>query len=364
MRVGKDEVFCMQKIIVIKIGTSVLTNGAYVINHDVLRFYARECKILQQQGYASVFVTSGAVQLGRGEVSDIADKKILAAVGQVALSAAYREAFAQKGLVVAQLLCSRHDIAKRHLFQAFQQTLAGLIALGIIPLLNENDALTNGEIESFGNNDALAAVAAVAMSAEKLLLLTDQEGLYTADPRSLENAQLVREVGDVTKELFEYCSASASRQGVGGMIAKLKAAKTAIAGGVETIIARGNIQDRSHLADILAHKGLLTYFRPRRTHDALINHDRWILATQPSGALRIDKGAATALRNRKSLLAVGIRNITGEFQQGEIVRIIDHAKEEIGCGIVSLSSDALKTMLAKGSTRNTDVIHCDHLIMY
>lgn len=354
----------MQKIIVIKIGTSVLTNGTHTIDSDVLRFYARECKLLQQQGYAPIFVISGAVQLGRGEVSGIANKKILAAIGQAALSAACREVFAQEGLSIAQLLCSRHDIAKRQLFQSFQQTLTGLVTHGITPLLNENDALTNGEPEAFGNNDMFAAVVAVALGAEKLLLLTDQEGLYTADPRFLENAQLVREVGDVTKELFEYCSASGSRQGVGGMIAKLKAAKTAIAGGVETIIARGNIKDRSHFSDILAHRGPLTCFRPRRTHDALTNHDRWILATKPSGSLRIDEGAAVALRNRKSLLAVGIRNITGEFQQGEIVRIIDNAKEEIGCGIVSLSSDALKGILAKGSVRDIDVIHCDHLIMY
>ncbi len=354
----------MQKIIVIKIGTSVLTDGAHVINNDVLRFYARECKLLRRQGYASVFVVSGAVQLGRTETHTIADKKTLSAIGQVALSAAYREAFAQQGLVTAQLLCSRHDIAKRHLFRAFQRTLAGLIEQGVIPLLNENDALTNGEIEAFGNNDMLAAVAAVAMSAEKLLLLTDQEGLYTADPRFLEDARLVREVGDVTKELFHYCNGPASRQGVGGMIAKLKAAKTAIAGGVETIIARGNIRYRSHLSDIIAHKGPLTCFRPRRTHGALTNHDRWMLATRPSGALRIDGGAAAALRSKKSLLAVGIRDVTGRFQQGEIVRIIDRTKEEIGCGIVSLSSDALKAMFAKGSPRNTDVIHCDHLIMY
>ena len=194
----------MQKRIVIKIGTNVLTDKMGGVHGTALRHYAKECRRLIAEGYAPMLVTSGAVQIGRSRYPDMRDKKALASVGQVGLIAHYRTAFSGAGLSVAQLLCSRSDIAKPKPFGAFQHTMGTLLESGIIPIVNENDALTNGESEAFGNNDMLAAVVAVAMSAEKLLLLTDQEGLYTADPRVSQNAELIREIGDVTRELFAY----------------------------------------------------------------------------------------------------------------------------------------------------------------
>ena len=353
----------MQKGVVIKIGTSILTNGTGGVQSAALRHYAKECRRLITDGYAPLLVTSGAVQIGRSHYPAMQDKKTLASVGQAGLIAHYRTAFSGAGLVVAQLLCSRSDIAKPKLFAAFQHTIRMLLENGIVAIVNENDALTNGESEAFGNNDMLAAVAAVAMSAEKLLLLTDQEGFYTADPRSSQSAELIREIGDVTRELFACCSAGTSSHGVGGMIAKLKAARMAIAGGVETIIANG--LGNPDMITLISGASASTRFLARRKASDITNHDRRILATQSgAGVLVIDSGAIDALRHRKSLLAVGVREVKDDFREGDIVEIMDESRHEVGSGMVGISSDSLRLLMKKRTIKDIDVIHCDHLIMY
>lgn len=349
--------------IVIKIGTSVLTDGEESGGGKAVSHYLKECKRLMQAGYAPLLVVSGAVRLGGSVLPEAHDKKVLASVGQARLIAHWVEEAEREKLVAAQILCSRPDIARRELFFAFEKTLAALLEARILAIINENDTLTSGEPEAFGNNDVLAAIAAVAARAEYLLLLTDQKGFYTADPRISRNAELVREIGDVTRELFEYCSAGASPHGMGGMIAKLKAARMATAGGIETIIASG--LGNPSISDILSGTLPRTRFLAKRDRHNLISRDSWILAMRSSaGAVIIDEGAAQALKRRKTLLAVGVRGIRGEFDAGSIIEIIHESKHEIGCGIVQISSQDLRDRLMRHDRKDVDVIHCDHLIIY
>lgn len=367
--------------IVIKIGTSVLTDEEESASGDVISHYLKECKRLMRAGYAPLLVVSGAVRLGGSVLPEAEDKKVLASVGQARLIARWVKEAESGGLTAAQILCSRPDIARRELFSAFEKTLAALLEKSILMIINENDALTNGEPEAFGNNDILAAIAAVASRAQCLILLTDQKGFYTADPRVSRNAELVSEIGDVTRELFEYCSAGVSPHGMGGMIAKLKAARMATAGGVETIIASG--LGNPSISDILSGMLPRTRFLAKRDRHNLTSRDRWILATRSSlrsapvfgrhcsavsassaGAVIIDEGAAEALKRRKTLLAVGVRGIRGEFDAGSIIEIIRESRHEIGCSIVQISSRDLRDRLMRHDRKDIDVIHCDHLIIY
>jgi len=352
------------EVIVIKVGTNVLMDEQGKLVPGIVDCYARQAKALLGKGLAPLIVTSGAVTLGRTSGLLLSDKKSFAAVGQVELMAAYREAFAKMGLTVAQLLLSRHDVQRRGLFDAFQQTLGELIAAGIVPIINENDALTNGEGEAFGENDILAAMVAIATKAKHLIYLTDQFGLYTQDPRSnTGRAHLVCDTSDVAKEFFQYCSNTTSAHSMGGMLTKLKGAQLAVAGGVETYIANGKMC--VEIDDLLNCRIPTTRFFARRDHDKLTNHERWLLAGRDkSRMIVVDDGAVAAIKKQSTLLAVGVRKVLGEFAEGEIVEIVDGDRHGIGCGVVTMDSRALELKLELGEVNDVDVIHRDHLITY
>jgi len=362
MSVLFSEVF--MNAIVIKVGTNVLMDEQGKLVQGIIDCYAHQAKTLLATGYAPLFVTSGAVTLGRTSGLVLTDKKSFAAVGQVQLMLAYKEAFAREGLEVAQLLLSRHDVQRRGLFDAFQKTIAELTSAGVIPVINENDALTNGESEAFGENDVLAAMVAIAVKAKHLIFLTDQFGLYTQDPRSATGrAQLVCDTADVAKEFFEYCSRTTSSQSMGGMLAKLKGAQLATAGGVETYIANGKMC--VEISDLLNGRIPATRFFARRAHDALTNHERWLLSCRDkTRMIVVDDGAVEAIKNKNTLLAVGVRKVLGEFSQGEIVEIVDNDRHGIGCGVVTLDSHDLELKIDQGQVNDVDIIHRDHLITY
>ncbi len=350
--------------IVLKIGTNVLTDHTGAVSEAVIDCYAHQATKLIGAGYAPIFVTSGAVRMGRTLNLGLEDKKSLAAVGQTRLMEAYGKALAKEGLVVAQFVLSRTDLGRRELFEAFRSNLAALIASGVIPLINENDALTNGEPESFGENDALAAIVAVASEASHLIYLTDQSGLYTADPRTNDDAKhLVCDTSDVTKEFFAYCSKATSSGGMGGMLTKLKGAQLAIAGGVETYIANGKMC--VEIADLMSCHIPATRFFPKRSPKEVSAHDRWMIASRAStGMLQIDDGAVTAVKASKTLLAVGVRKVIGTFHAGEIVEIVDRDGHGIGCGAVLIDALSLTHRMKEGDIKDLDVIHRDYLITY
>ncbi|MBI5134860.1 glutamate 5-kinase [Candidatus Uhrbacteria bacterium] len=351
-------------IIVIKVGTNVLMDSKDQLSQDVINCYARQSKQLLGAGYAPLFVSSGAVTIGRTAGLKLTDKKTFAAVGQVRLMEAYRKAFVDEGLDVAQLIVSRPDLHRRGLFDAFQRSLTELTEAGIIPIINENDALTNGEPEAFGENDMLAAVVSIVVRAQYLIYLTDQFGLYTQDPREKNGRRhLVCDTTDVAKEFFEYCSHTVSANSMGGMLTKLKGAQLAIAGGVETFIANGKMC--VEIDDLLSCRVPATRFYAKREADKITTHERWMLSCkEKSGVIVVDDGAIEAIKKGNTLLAVGVRKVLGEFEHGEIVEIVDSDRHGIGCGIVTMDSRDLELKLDQGSTNDVDVIHRDHLITY
>ncbi len=351
-------------IIVIKVGTNVLMDEKGQLMQSVVDCYAHQAKALLGAGYAPIFVSSGAVTIGRTSGLKVSDKKTFAALGQVRLMEAYKNAFAGEGLEVAQLIVSRPDLHRRGLFDAFQHTLTELTDVGIIPVINENDALTNGEPEAFGENDILAAVVSVIARAKHLIYLTDQFGLYTQDPREKNGRRhLVCDTTDVAKEFFEYCSHAVSVNSMGGMLTKLKGAQLAIAGGVETLIANGKMC--VEIDDLLNCRVPATRFYAKRGPDEITTHERWILSCkEKSGMIVVDEGAVKAIKKGNTLLAVGVRKVLGEFENGEIVEVVDSDRHGIGCGIVTMNSRDLELKLDQGATTDVDVIHRDHLITY
>ncbi len=350
--------------IVLKIGTNVLADHTGAVSNEVIDCYAHQAKVLIGAGYAPIFVTSGAVYMGRSTKLSLSEKKSFAAVGQVRLVEAYSRALNKEGLAVGQLLLSRTDLHRKELFEAFRGNLAALTAAGVVPLINENDALTNGEPEAYGENDVLAAIVAVAAEASELIYLTDQAGLYTADPRTHADAKhLVCDTRDVTKEFFAYCSKSTSGNGMGGMLTKLKGAQLAIAGGVETYIANGKLC--VEISDLMNCRVSATRFFPKRSHKEVSSHDRWMIASRAStGMVQIDDGAVAAVKAGKTLLAVGVRKVIGKFYAGDIVEIVDRDHHGIGCGAVLVDSLSLNDRLKSEQIKNVDVIHRDYLITY
>lgn len=335
--------------IVIKIGTSVLTEGTRRLSHAKMVDLARQCAELHHQGYDIIICTSGAIAAGR-ECLDypalpttVANKQMLAAVGQSKLMMMWERFFDIYGVYVGQILLTHGDVESRHRFLNAQDTLNALLQHRIIPIINENDAVATEEIK-IGDNDNLSALVAVLVGADLLILLTDQPGLYTADPQKDPNAKLITQVDVINDHLRAVAGKSHSGLGVGGMATKLDAALVARRAGTEVIIASG--AGASAITRIIEGKAEGTRFPPIDT--PLVNRKRWVLAgAVNSGRILVDTGAANALQYKgRSLLPAGITNIEGTFDRGDTVSIVvpDDKKggiDEVARGISRYNSDDL-----------------------
>lgn len=344
------------KRIVVKVGTSTLTKGSGKLSRPVLVDLARQVAALREEQVDVVLVSSGAIAAGRevfGEsgtpAGPVSRKQMLAAVGQGRLMHRWAQAFGVYDVPVGQVLLTRADVAARDRFLNARDTLQALLQHRIVPIVNENDAVATDEIK-LGDNDTLSALVSLLVEADHLLLLTDQAGLFTADPRTNPQATLIEEVGEIDAAVRALAGGAGTGQGTGGMATKLTAADMARRGGARVMIASGATPDVLLRA---AHgEAVGTVFPPLGT--PLEQRKRWIMAgPPPAGIVHLDAGAADAMvRSGKSLLPAGMVRVEGSFKRGDTVKVEDPGGNEIGRGVVRYSADEL--------TRLTGC-HSDHI---
>ncbi len=342
----------MNKTIVVKFGTSTLTQGTPKLNSPHMMEIVRQIARLHQEGFRVVIVTSGAIAAGRHYLNHptlpptIASKQLLAAVGQSQLIQAWERLFAIYDIHIGQLLLTRADIEDRERFLNARDTLHALLDNRIIPVINENDAVATAEIK-VGDNDNLSALVAILVQSDQLYLLTDQQGLFDSDPRKNPHAQLIAEVAQITPEIRQIAGGSGTTQGTGGMATKVAAADVATRSGIETIIAPGN--RANVIVDLAYQKPIGTKFIAHQA-DRLESRKQWLFAAPCVGTLTVDDGAKNAiLAQHKSLLPAGILALEGRFSRGEVVRILDRDGTPLALGMPRYNSDALGLIKGKQS---------------
>lgn len=362
---------------VVKIGSALLTRGGKGVEHAVLADWVQQVADLMQAGKQIILVSSGAVAEGRVRLGLTERPKALeelqacAAVGQMGLVQAYESAFKSFGLHTAQILLTHDDLADRQRYLNARNTLLTLLRMGVVPVINENDTVATDEIR-FGDNDTLAALVANLVEANLLVILTDQHGLYSANPSQDPRAKLIAEVAAEASHLDAMVSGeSGSGLGSGGMQTKLRAARLAARSGAWTWIASGQqSQVLSKIAQA-AELGSLLF-----TEQApLAARKQWLAGhLQMKGELLVDDGAINALRSTNaSLLPVGVLACRGEFQRGDMVVCISHVGQKIACGLVNYASHEVQKILGQSSAAievklgyvdRPELIHCDNLVVF
>ena len=361
--------------IVVKLGTSTLTAGTPHLSKPRLADIARQLAALRNQGAGVILVTSGAMAAGRERLGfpalpkGLPAKQMLSAIGQPRLMALYEQVFDKFGLIPAQVLLTHADLAERRRYLNSRNTLTALLDQGAVPVINENDTVATEEIR-IGENDNLSALVANLIDADLLLLLTDQVGLYTADPRSDPDAVLVNEVSEleIPESLWKAAGGAESTLGTGGMLTKLQAADLARRSGSTVVIASGETSDV--LLRAAAGESVGTRFLPVAT--SVESRKRYILAGgRASGAVRIDPGAVQALARGRSLLPVGIQSAEGDFERGDSIRVLSPDGKEIARGITNYGSSDLSRIAGKksdeieallGFNYGDEVIHRNDLV--
>ncbi len=333
--------------LVIKIGSALLVDPETgQLRQDWLRSLAEDTAHHHKRGAKVVLVSSGSIALGRrvlglpaGALS-LDQSQAAAAVGQIRLARAYEEALAPHGIVTAQVLVTLEDSANRRRYLNSRATLEQLLGLGALPIVNENDTVATDEIR-FGDNDRLAAQVAVTIGADQLVLLSDVDGLYTANPQHDTNATRLAIVPEITPKVEAMAGDAASEMARGGMRTKLLAAKTAVRAGCAMVIAKGAVENPLRAIE---HGAATTWFLAQTTPQAA--RKGWITSMKPKGALTLDAGAARALSGGKSLLAAGVTGVSGTFERGDPIDILDPDGKTLGRGLVAYS--AAETLQIKG----------------
>ena len=367
--------------IVVKAGTSVLTAGPdhQALDLTVMADLARQISELRTLSTEVMLVTSGAIAAGqeasgRGDsraAADIPSRQVRAAIGQSRLMHTYQELFRDHNLQVAQVLLTIKDLDDRQSYLNLRNTLQGLLDLGVVPILNENDVVAVDEIgEVFGDNDRLSALVANLVDADLLVILTDIDGLYTADPNTDSQAQLIPSVERVDEDIEALAGKDRNPWARGGMATKIDAARLVTTSGKTMVMCHGT----AHEAVLRAARGdqIGTVFRPAA--EKLEARKRWMLgAVSHRSAVAVDPGAAAALsKNNRSLLPAGITEVTGDFERGDIVYIVATGDRRIACGIANYGSEDLKRIRGVRSDDIQDtlgyhygpeVIHRDNLVL-
>jgi glutamate 5-kinase len=361
--------------LVVKVGSGLITGGPAGADADRIEALAAEIASVRD-GRQVVLVSSGAIATGMARLAlsrrprSIPDKQAAAAVGQSALMWHYEVGFKRHGIAVGQVLLTAQDISDRTRYLNARNTLLALLRFGVLPIVNENDTVAIEEIK-VGDNDNLSAHVAALIDADLLVLLTDVDGLYTADPARDPNARKLDGVAAITDEIRELVWKRTGAASVGGMATKLEAAQKATTSGVGMVIANGS--DKHVLRRVLAGEQVGTYFSPRA--DRLAARKRWIaFAVPPQGRLAVDAGAHRAVtREGKSLLPSGVVRIEGAFAAGEVVAVVDAADgTEFARGLVNYDAGDLEKIRG-GNTREIEtrlgykgfdeVIHRDNLVL-
>lgn len=341
--------------LVVKIGSALLV-GPDGLKTDWLQGLCDDVAEARQRSTDVVLVSSGAIALGRqvlglpaGALS-VEQSQAAAAVGQIRLARAYEEALAPYGVKTAQLLLTLDDTTDRRRYLNSRATMQTLLGLGVVPIVNENDTVATDEIR-YGDNDRLAAQIAVTCGADQLLLLSDVDGLYTANPKTDPSARHLPVVEQITPEIEAMGGDPVSGLSKGGMKTKLMAARTAVAGGCAMAIAEGSVLNP---LSAVASGAQVTWFLPDTDPQAA--RKRWIAAMKPRGELRVDAGAAKALSSGKSLLPAGVTAVEGDFGRGEPVAILDMQGNRIGCGLTRYASIEAREIAGHRSDEITAIL--------
>ena len=361
--------------IVIKLGSSIVTNDGNGLDERCLSSLIKQISILSSQNKKIILVSSGAVAAGLKKLGIKKKPKILselqssAAVGQMDLVRMYEKLFSDNNLISAQVLLTHDDLSDRKRYLNARSTIFNLIKNNVIPVINENDTVASEEIR-FGDNDTLAAMVANLIEADILVLLTDQDGLFSSDPSQDNNARLIRHGYVDDKSLDNSATGTNSEIGTGGMTTKILAARRAALSGTHTIIASG--KRNNVLEDLSRDENIGTFLQSREVK--LVARKKWLADNLKSnGKIFIDDGAEKALIQKgKSLLVAGVTKVTGTFDRGEVIQCVNESGEEILKGIVNynskevkkiigLSSDKIEAVL--GYVNESSLIHRNNMII-
>lgn len=315
--------FSTVRRIVIKVGTNLLSSSSG-IDKDRVGDICRQIAELRNRGILVLLVSSGAVGLGAMElghhnkVVHIPMRQACASIGQPLLMSCYREAFSVYNIICSQVMLTRNDLNNRKTYNNLRSSVSTLLALGVVPIFNENDTVSTAEIGSaFGDNDRMSAMVASKIDADLLVLLTDIDGVYTGNPKKDSSAVIIRDIEHITDEVMSYAKGAGSTFSTGGMKTKLQAASIASVAGCGTIIASG--YEKDSLIRIASGEEVGTYIHPERR---LTQRQRWIINNSHKGSISVDEGAYRALCEHHSLLPSGVTGVSGVFEEGEVVRLI------------------------------------------
>lgn len=363
------------KRLVVKLGTSTLTGGGARLSRRAMLTIVTQTITLLEAGHQVALVSSGAIAAGREALGvanlppQLAEKQMLAAIGQPRLMQHWSELFWIYRRTVGQVLLTRGDLGRRTGYLNARDTLTTLLELGAVPIVNENDTIATDEIR-VGDNDNLSALVANLIDADTLIILSDIAGLYTADPRTHPEAELIPLVEKLDESVFALAGGAGSAQGTGGMRTKLQAAQLAGQSGTTTILAPGS--EPNILPRLLSGEALGTTLLPSATRRE--SRVRWLLTERPQGTLTVDSGAAQQLsRGSASLLPVGITQVEGSFERGDAVRIQSAEGTFLGIGLVAYSAEELARLRGLASRQIADVlgytagdeaIHRDNLVLH
>jgi len=360
---------------VIKIGSSTLASADGVLDRALAADLARQIAALLADGWQPVLVTSGAIAAGYRTLgldvrpTDMPSLQASASVGQVRVLGMYAELFAEHHIAVGQVLLTRHDTKDRQAYLHARDTFDRLLALGAVPVVNENDTVAVDEIR-FGDNDTLAALVAVMIGADLVVLLSDIEGLYSADPRVDAEAELLEHVAELTEQVLAAAGGSGSEVGSGGMTTKVEAAKVLMKAGIPMVVCDG--RRANVVADAAEGKPVGTFFAGG---DGAIGAKKlWIAVGHKScGTIVIDEGAKEALIQRgKSLLPAGVVSVSGAFAAGDAIVLVDRQGTLVARGLTSVSSADLDRVKGMKTARiaeelplvaGVEVVHRDHLVI-
>lgn len=360
--------------LVIKVGSAILTGEDGQVHQRWLQGFARDIGALHAAGHQLLIVSSGAIAIGSRVLginkrrAGLEELQAAAAAGQVRLVHAYQEVLSSYEIVTAQILLTPEDTENRRRFLNARATLNHLLQQSVIPVINENDTVATEEIR-YGDNDRLAARISQLVMADALILLSDVDGLYDADPTGNATAQHIAEVSEITDEIVDAAGETRSDVGTGGMATKVQAARIATRAGCVTVITNGAIeQPLAALVNGCRHTVFLAEGTPA------VARKQWLAGVlEIRGSLSIDAGAASALRSGKSLLPVGVTEVDGKFERGDVVAIIDGKGKELGRGLAEYGAMDARALIGVRSENIEDrlgyrgrsvIVHRDELVLF
>ena len=358
-RFDRKKLFSKFGRVVVKLGTRILTTPKRRFDRKNVNRIVCEIAALKDCGIEIVIVSSGAIAAGMGRMDfsqrpgSIPQLQALAAIGQNILVHNYKLLFKKHGIAVGQVLLTVDDFNDRRRYVHVQNAMESLLGMGAIPIVNENDSVGIEEVK-VGDNDNLSSYVTLMINADLLVLFSDVEGLFTDNPRNqLKKPELIYTVRKITPELEGFSTGKAGVDGIGGMTTKLEAAERVTRAGESVVIAHGK---KHRLMDIIEGKPVGTFFMP--FSERMVSRKRWIsLTAKTNGTIVVDDGAKRAIiRGGKSLLPSGIADVKGKFREGDVVKILNSNREEIGRGLTAYSSDEILKIMGKKSTEISGIL--------